>query len=62
MCQALFEMFYIYSTQHQDIDLSLLYCHRNEGTVIMSDWSAPALGHGGAGFKTLATWLVGLWL
>ena len=60
MFQALFEMFYTYirSSQQQDIDLSLLYHHRNEGTVIVSDWPrTPALGHGGAGIQTLATWL-----
>ena len=60
MFQALFEMFYTYirSSQQQDIDLSLLYRHRNEGTVIVSDWPrTPALGHGGAGIQTLATWL-----
>ena len=60
MCQALFEMFYKYiqSSQHQDIDLSLLYRRRNEGTVMVSDWPrTPALGHGRAGIQTLATWL-----
>ena len=60
MCQALFEMLYTYiqSSQHQDIDLSLLYRRRNEGAVIVSDWpKTPTPGHGGAGVQTHATWL-----